>query len=94
MDIIEACKELDDDKLLKYLHEEIELKGKYEELIRTDENGWTSLDLVMKHKNSAAVMLKLIEIGGRELVMKKGANESTNFILRVITILQLKLYQN
>ena len=72
MDIFEANRELDDNGFLKYLHEEIEMKGKHEELLRIDEeSGRTILEFVITYGRSVEVMSKLIELGGEEFVMAK-----------------------
>ena len=71
-----------DDELLQYFHEEIQMQGRHDELLqqrsvyRIAPNinmfvGCNILHLSLKYGRSKAVLFKLIEIGGRELVMQK-----------------------
>ena len=81
--IFEAVREIEDeDELFKFLCEEIQMKGRHKEVMKKctiDEvnnflNGRyerTLLHLAMFLKKSEVILLKLIEIGGRELVIEK-----------------------
>ena len=83
MNIIEAIKTLDNNELLQFI-KETERRGNHGELMQIcesdqDEEGnllmnCTALQLSLKHRNSTEVVLKLIEVGGRQLVMGKDGN--------------------
>ncbi len=81
MIIIDAINELkNENELLQYLHEEIEEKGKHKVVMQKDESnhrGSTTLTLAMTRQENA-VALKLIEIGGKELVMEKNNYQFTS----------------
>ena len=84
-----AIAEYDDDiKLLCYLQEEVENKGRQEELMEMikwdhpDKTGikikCTYLQLALRYQKSRKkVIFKIMDMGGRELVMKKGQNGDT-----------------
>ena len=72
MEVQEAILILDHDELIHYLHIEIHMKGRHEELVGTN-----ALSLAIQHMKSTAVIIKLIEMGGKELVMKEDARKST-----------------
>ena len=73
-----------DDEILQYLQEEIQMKGRQNELLLqkgvyrlVSEDKFVKcniLHLSLKQGRSKAVLFKLIEIGGRELVMQKDGN--------------------
>lgn len=78
MDFKQAMTKLDGEELLKYLHEDIFMKGKHEELMKTDnEEQWTALMLALNEEKSTDVIFKLIEIGGKELLMKQDSTQNT-----------------
>ena len=84
MELSQAIRELDDEDLLEYIQEEIENKGKQKdlmELIVWDPNScarkamaYTSLQMVLYHGRCKKIIFKLIELGGRELVMMKSSH--------------------
>ena len=63
--------QLDDDELLEYLHDEIQGKGRHNELVEwgNSSNEPNVLQFALQVKKSTKIILKLIEIGGRDLVM-------------------------
>lgn len=83
MTIFNVIKQLHDNELLRYLHEEIEIKGKHEDVIQVNTDlsetrqEPSTLQWVLILRKTAAVVLKLIEIGGKQLVMKKNNYEET-----------------
>lgn len=64
------CQLNNDNDLIRYLHDEIQMKGRHEELIqeRSPKNS-NVLQFALQVKKSAKVIMKLIEIGGLNLVM-------------------------
>ena len=108
MELSQAIRELDDEDLLEYIQEEIENKGKQKdlmELIVWDPNScarkamaYTSLQMVLYHGRCKKIIFKLIELGGRELVMMKSSHgenvlkkacESKNASLDIISKLKI-----
>ena len=74
MNIHLALDRLNDDELLHYLHEEIQMKGRHKEVMVRNENDQTRpsvLQNALELQKSTQVTMKLIEIGGRELLMEK-----------------------
>ena len=80
MKLSEVILEYDDDRLIRYLQEEIENKGKQKEVMQMmkwlydpdhDEKPCTLLQFALYHNKSKEVIFKLIEIGGRELINVK-----------------------
>ena len=73
-----AIQEYNDDELLRYLQVEIENQGRQEELMEmmtwhnpdTEKvENCTSLQLALNYEKSNKVISKIINIGGRELLM-------------------------
>ena len=75
MKLSTAIIEYDDTELLRYLQEEIENQGRQEELMqmitrRTTNRKTSSLQMALNYKKSKEVIFKIMEMGGRELLMK------------------------
>ena len=98
MMLIEAIKQLDNDELIQYLQEEIEMKGRRPNVktYNNDSNDnsdeetmksiimqkektrdCTSLHLALALQKSNQVIMKLIDMGGKELVMEKNNHQMT-----------------
>ena len=81
MIIFEAIRDLDNNEFIKYLHEEIEIKGKQKDMMSLDDIGeYTLLDLAIMYGKSADVMFKLIELGGEEFVRMKNIYGRTSLL--------------
>ena len=77
-DVFDAIETLNDDHLLRYLHEEIQMKGNHKKIFMLHEK-FTTLHYAIYYQKSESVILKIIEIGGNELVMMKRPNFDPNY---------------
>ena len=90
--LFKVIKEYDDTQLLHYLHEEIENKGNQEELMQmmtwnnTDSEDQdqdaefiqcSSLQFALYDHKSNQVIFKMMDVGGRELIMKENPRKYT-----------------
>ena len=84
MKLSEAIQKYDNGQLLHYLQKKIKNKEMHKEVMQImkwsdpiRERSCTSLQLALYHNKSKEVIYKLIDIGGRELVMVKNSQGET-----------------
>lgn len=70
MNVIKAIVDLQDDEMLNYLQEEIEMKGsRYKKelvMVKDNHDGMTALHIACRFHASIEVVSELIEIGGKD----------------------------
>lgn len=73
VNIFSALKKLNDDELVQYLHEEIQMKGRQKEVMEKMDcwPRFTTLQVALELRKSSEVIIKLVEIGGHQLVIAK-----------------------
>ena len=74
--LLKKRKRDNDDEILKYLHEEVQTNKRHHLLMKEGEK-YSSLEIAVRHQRSSKVVLKLVEVGGRDLVMTKDSDGET-----------------